>query len=100
MYGASSISLTIALLATFSLYGCEIYATYNGSATGDELLLSWLWSMGQRFLLHEPFLILAAKGLPMLFASEFCSNICSESLIAFLSVLAEAAVAFCKSLRP
>ena len=32
----------------------------------DELLIAWAFSAFQRFVLHEPSLILAAKGLPIL----------------------------------
>ena len=53
----------------------------------DELLIAWGLSAFQRFLLHEPTLILAAKGLPILFASDFCANLCGESIVNLLSTL-------------
>ena len=58
----------------FALYGCEIYlATSAAEVTGRELILSWVWSIFQRFIVNEPALILAGKGLPMLFSSAFCA---------------------------
>ena len=41
--------------------------------------------MHQRFVLHEPTLILAGKGLPILFASAFCANCCGETIVNLLN---------------
>ena len=53
----------------------------------DELIIAWALSSFQRFVLHEPALILAAKGLPILFASEVCANFCGEAIVGSLSLM-------------
>ena len=52
-----------------------------------ELIIAWALSAFQRFVLHEPTLILAAKGLPTLFASDFCANLCGENIVNLLSMM-------------
>jgi len=59
----------------------------------DELILSWALSAFQRFVMHEPTLILAAKGLPILFGSAFCMNCCGETIVNLLSLFFEVVVA-------
>ena len=59
--------LSTQLLLTFSLYGCEFYLQNQGALQQKELLLSWGWSIVQRFLINEPFLICFSKGVPMLY---------------------------------
>lgn len=92
----------LGLLFLFSTYGCAFYARYAATDTADsqQLLLSWLWSVGMRFLINEPFLICASKGLPMLFTSAFCANFCSESIVACLALIVEGVLTFLKSLKP
>ena len=51
--------------------------------------IAWALSAFQRFVMHEPTLILAAKGLPILFATEFCANCCGESIVNLLALLFE-----------
>jgi hypothetical protein len=58
----------------------------------DEFLFAWILSAFQRFVLHEPTIILAAKGLPILFASTFCANVCGESIVNVLTVCFEGVV--------
>ena len=53
----------------------------------DALILAWLISCIQRFVLFEPTLILANKGLPMLFSSVFCATCCGEAIVESLSLL-------------
>jgi len=65
----------------------------------DELLIAWALSAFQRFVLHEPTLILAQKGLPMLFASAFCANCCGETIVNSLSLFFEAVMAVAKEIR-
>jgi len=65
----------------------------------DELLIAWVLSAFQRFVLHEPTLILAQKGLPMLFASAFCANCCGETIVNSLSLFFEAVMAVVKEIR-
>ena len=84
-----------ALLAAFMLYACE-FGTFDSSS--KVLLLSWLWSIGQRFIVNEPLLIGLAKGLPMLFSSPVCANLCSESCVNVLAVISQVIVSICKVL--
>ena len=84
----------------FALYGCEIYlVTSAADVTGRELILSWAWSIFQRFIVNEPALILAGKGLPMLFSSAFCANVCGESIANLLGLIVEGLTAFIKQIR-
>ena len=76
-----SLGCFLVMLFTFACYGCLLFEdrrermdTNVPPGNTDELLIGWGFSAGQRFILHEPTLILAAKGLPILFASEFCAN--------------------------
>ena len=83
------------LLAAFMLYACE-FGTFDSS--GKVLLLSWAWSIGQRFIVNEPLLIGLAKGLPMLFSSSICSSLCSESCVNVLSIIGSVVMSICKVL--
>ena len=68
----------------------------------QQLLLSWGWSIGQRFLLNEPAIIVLSKGLPILFTSELCSrcNPCwSESLGELLAMSIEVVINVLRSLK-
>lgn len=87
------------LLFLFSVYGCEFYTSFSSETNGEELLLSWVWSVGQRFLINEPFLIFFSKATPMLFASAFCANVCSETCVGLLTLCTESVVAFFKALK-
>ena len=90
----------LGLLFTFSTYGCSFYSLYTTDAANNEqLLLSWLWSVGMRFLINEPFLICIGKGLPMIFASAFCANFCSETIVTCLGITVEGIATFIKSLK-
>ena len=62
-----------------------------GGSTND-FLYAWFFSALQRFVLHEPTLILAAKGLPILFASAFCANCVGETIVNLLTVTFETLV--------
>lgn len=93
------------MLFTFACYGCLLFEDRRETPADappgntDELIVSWILSAGQRFVLHEPTLILAAKGLPILFASEFCANCCGESIVNCLSILFNIIVASFKLLK-
>ena len=65
----------------------------------DELILSWAMSAAQRFILHEPTLILAGKGLPILFASAFCANCCGETIVNSLSLMFKIVLASIKEIK-
>ncbi len=83
----------VVLCYFFAAYGCLLFEQPPTRPLGrppagntDELIIAWSLSAFQRFVLHEPTLILAGKGLPVLFASEFCANCCGESIINFLGL--------------
>ena len=88
------------LLLVFTLYGCEIYffASEN-NATGTELLLSWAWSLFQRFIVNEPILILVGKLVPMLFSTALCANVCGETIANLAGYVVSGIMAFVKALR-
>ena len=77
----ANVFLFFGMLLVFFLYGCELfepqqYGDDNSTVPGnpDELLIAWSLSAVQRLLLHEPMLILAVNGLPMLLGSALCAN--------------------------
>ena len=112
-----SVCALFAMLATFACYGCLLFEDRRQEAddallgnttellirrrlaakakakrqrppgNSDELIIAWALSSFQRFVLHEPALILAAKGLPILFASEVCANFCGEAIVGSLSLM-------------
>ncbi len=90
--------LLLGLIVVFSIYGCEFYSIYAEQTNGEMLLMSWAFSIGMRFLINEPFLICASKGVPMLFASAFCANLCGESIVTCLSLLVDGTISFVRAL--
>jgi hypothetical protein len=64
-----------------------------------ELIRTWLFSCGLRFFLNEPMIILASKGLPMLFASAFCANLCGEVIVESLNLLVTIMIEVIKSIK-
>jgi hypothetical protein len=123
-----SLMLFAIMCFTFVLYGCQLFEPQdwvgddgggdNNSSVGSndglavvrtiplikqagnpvELIISWLLSCFQRFVLLEPSLILANKGLPMLFASAFCANCCGNAIIESVSLLFVIMTEFVKSM--
>lgn len=91
--------LLISLMAIVSAYGCEFYGALAEGRRGEAFLLAWGWSVGQRFLVNEPALILVQKGLPMLFASVACEHVFSESCVAVLGLIVEGIATLMRSLR-
>jgi len=81
----------LALMLTFSLYACEFQLQREGASNRDELLLSWGWSIAQRFLFNEPAIIVVQKGVPMLFAGRAASvcgsEWCSEMMVMVIDVI-------------
>jgi len=65
----------------------------------EELIFAWLLSCFQRFVLFEPTLILANKGIPMLFASAYCATCCGETIVESLSLLFVILTELAKSMR-
>ena len=82
------------LLLIFTVYGCEF-----SQLSEAGFLSSWLWSLGQRFLVNEPFIILFGFLLPLLFATEFCANLCTESCNNVLTVVVTVVIKSLKSVR-
>lgn len=88
----TNVTLYFLMILVFFLYGCQLFeADGRGESEAlagrtDELIFAWALSAFQRFVLHEPTLILAEKGLPMLFASAFCANCCGETIVNLLSL--------------
>ena len=64
-----------------------------------ELIRTWLFSCGLRFFLNEPMIILASKGLPILFASAFCANLCGEVIVESLNLLVTIMIEVIKSIK-
>ena len=96
----ANLLLFFGMCLVFALYACEIYLiTSAADVTSRELILSWAFSIFQRFIVNEPALILAGKGLPMLFSSAFCANVCGESIANMLGLLVEGFVACLKEIR-
>ena len=89
----------------FVVYGCvfdELYEAQkiNATATTDELLMySWGWSLMQRFVVNEPVIILIGVLLPMLFATECCANMCTESCNNALGVGVATCITFLRRMR-
>ena len=82
--GGSSDFLTDATVVNATTTTLEV----RGGSTTD-FLYAWTFSALQRFVLHEPTLILAAKGLPILFASAFCTNCVGETIVNLLTLTFE-----------
>ena len=66
---------------------------------GQSFLMPWLFSLVQRFIAMEPLIILIGVLLPMLFAAEFCANVCTESCSNVLGVGLAVAITFLKRLK-
>lgn len=89
---------------TYSIVQNGTLLNLTNSTTGSEraaeyLLTSWLISVGERFLLAEPLIILTAFFVPICFASEFTSNICGESVASAAGVVMEVLVNIVTSLK-
>lgn len=74
------------LLVIFVVYSCTLAERHGGDATVGSLLESWWVSLVQRFALAEPLLIVFAVAVPMIFATECCTNLFSESFNSMLGV--------------
>ena len=88
------------MLIVFVMYGCHIKTLSPGDPKADEaIMLAWLWSVGQRFLINEPVIILIGVAMPALFASKVCASVCTESCENGMEVCVETTVQFVKALR-
>ena len=63
------------------------------------MLFSWGISIFQRFVVNEPLLILLYKGLPMLFTTAFCANVCGESVVNILGLIVEGIITCIKQIK-
>ena len=100
----SSVFVFFLMVIVFLLYGCELFeesddADAPPAGNTDELIIAWVLSAFQRFVLHEPTLILASKGLPILFASAFCQNVCGETIVNLLNTLSVVIMEVVKSIK-
>ena len=57
------------LLTVYVVYGCT-FESLSSADSSEAFMISWLWSVVQRFLAMEPIIILVGALLPMLFASR------------------------------
>ena len=85
-------SMLLALHLVFLVYCCEFSAMQVADAPLmlQELLFSWLWSIGQKVIFNDTLIIIAARGLPMLLKSKCCSYICSEGCVEYIGQSIEA----------
>jgi len=115
-WGLSIVMFGIFLLMTL-FFGCSLFEPQDPAKNpylppleegevsthvpGDtvELIRAWLFSCGLRFFLNEPMIILASKGLPMLFASAFCANLCGEVIVESLNLLVTIMIEVIKSIK-
>lgn len=63
------------------------------------LLISWGFSVFQRFVVNEPMLILVSKGMPILFTTEFCANVCGETVVNLLDLMVQGIVTCIKEIK-
>lgn len=56
-------------------------------------------SILQRFVINEPMLILLSKGVPMLFTTELCANICGETAVNLLDLAVQGVAACIKEIK-
>jgi len=90
----------LGLIIVFMLYACELFGTETtAKADWRALLLSWGFSIMQRFVINEPLLILLSKGVPMLFTSELCANVCGETVVNLLDLIVQGIAACIKSIK-
>ena len=88
------------MLFVFALYACELFSAESTSnADWRALLLSWAFSVCQRFIVNEPMLILVSKGVPMLFTSELCANVCGETVVNLLDLFVQAIATCIKRIK-
>ena len=86
------------LLCIYIIYGC-VFEQLSAEDNSEAFFWSWMWSLAQRFIAMEPILILIGALLPMLFASQFCANMCSESFNTALGVAFAVCITLSKRIR-
>ena len=97
----SNLLCFLGLLLAFSLYACDLFGKHGENSEADwrALLISWAVSVFQRFLINEPMLILLSKGIPMLFTSELCANVCGETVVNLIDISVQAISTCVKAIR-
>jgi len=83
----------------FNVTECNFTSPDRTPGPVSDLWIQWSLSGFQRFILHEPTLILTAKGLPIMFASAFCANCCGEVIVNLLSLIFVSLITICKEIR-
>ena len=73
--------------------------TLDSPDNADTFTQSWLWSIAQRWLAMEPILIALPVLLPLLCATRFCTNLCSEGMNQAVGVTFAVIVIVAKRLR-
>jgi len=87
---------------TNATYNVTTNVTHNVTTEADTnqlLMYSWGWSMMQRFLINEPILIFFSVMIPLLFATECCANLCTESCNNVLGVAVAVVITFFKRMK-
>ena len=87
-----------AMLLVFLVYGC-VFEELSERDNSQLLMYSWGWSLMQRFVVNEPVIILIGVLLPMLFATECCANMCTESCNNALGVGVATCITFLRRMR-
>ena len=90
--------LTWLVAAQSASFTC-VFEQLSAEDNSEAFFWSWMWSLAQRFIAMEPILILIGALLPMLFASQFCANMCSESFNTALGVAFAVCITLSKRLR-
>ena len=93
-----NLSVFAFLLCIYIIYGC-VFEQLSADDNSEAFFMSWMWSLAQRFLVFEPILILVGALLPMLFASQSCANMCSESVNTTLGIAFAVLITLAKRLR-
>merc|ERR1712146_649593 len=86
------------LLIIYIIYGC-VFETLSAEDNSEAFFWSWMWSLAQRFLAMEPLIIVFGALVPVLFASQTCANLCTESCNNFLGVGFAVCITFMKRLK-
>jgi len=93
-----NVSIFAALQLLFVSYGCS-FQRLSHETESRQLAIAWALSAGQRFLLHEPALIVLGQLVPALFAHSCMAALFGESCIAAMSYLVDAILAAVKAIR-
>ena len=93
---AINLSAFTFMLLVYISYACVFGAV---AMSGDDFVTSWVMSLAQRFVAMEPIIIIVGVMLPMLFATECCANMCTESCNNVLGIGFAMVISFLKRLK-